>query len=204
MHKILVFLLVGVGMVFSQHLELHTPEGSLIISLSDEAQYLQDKEQINAAVLVGNIEARLSHIEEIILPRLDRTERVDAELQLAEIRFLLNLFPKSQYIFIASYLPESEPLIYPISDHDLRILCNNIEQEAFADDKLNILSTAADLNYFLVEQVEIILDLFSFEDDRLSAVRVLYHKILDQENYFRLYSEFEFSDSKEELRKILQ
>jgi hypothetical protein len=205
MHKIFVILISVVSLSVAQHLELHTPDGLLIVSLDNEGFYWQEKAQINSAVLIENIDERLSFIEELFFAKLTNSEHVTVAMLLDEIRFLLELFPRNQYVVVAPYLPEPEPpLIYPMSDGDFSVLYNRIKDEAFADDKLNILRSAADENYFLVEQVEELLDLFAFEEDRLHAVRILNHNILDRENCYRLYSKFEFSDSKESLNSILQ
>jgi len=205
MHKIFVIMLSVVSLSVAQHLELHTPDGSLIVSLDNEGLYWQEKAQLNSAVLMENIDERLSLIEELVFTKLTDSEHVTVAILLDEIRFLLELFPRNQHVVIAPYLPEPEPpLIYPMSDGDFSVIYNRVKHEAFADDKLNILRTAADENYFLVEQVEELLDLFAFEEDRLQAVRILNHNILDRENCYRLYSKFEFSDSKESLNRILQ
>ncbi len=205
MHKIFVILISVASLSVAQHLELHTPDGSLIVSLDNEGLYWQEKAQINSAVLMENIDERLSFIEELVFTKLTDSEHVTVAILLDEIRFLLELFPGNQYVVIAPYLPEPEPpLIYPMSDGDLSVLYNRVKDEVFADDKLNILRTAADENFFLVEQVEELLDLFAFEEDRLQAVRILNQNMLDRENCYRLYSKFEFSDSKESLNSILQ
>ena len=205
MHKIFVILISVVSLSVAQHLELHTPDGSLIVSLDNEGLYWQEKAQINSAVLIENIEERLSFIEELFFAKLTKPGESRLSRKASYKRFLLELFPQNQYVVVAPYFPKPEPpLIYPMSDGDFSVLYNRIKDEAFADDKLNILRTAADENYFLVEQVGELLDLFSFEEDRLQAVRILNHNILDRENCYRLYSKFEFSDSKESLNSILQ
>lgn len=205
MHKIFVIMISVVSLSVAQHLELHTPDGSLIVSLDNEGLYWQEKAQLNSAVLMENIDERLSLIEELVFTKLTDSEYVTVAILLEEIRFLLELFPRNQRVVIAPYLPEPEPpLIYPMSDGDFSVLYNRVKNEAFADDKLNILRTAADENFFLVEQIEELLDLFAFEEDRLQVVRMLNHNMLDRENCYRLYSKFEFSDSKESLNRILR
>lgn len=205
MHKIFVILISVVSLSMAQHLELHTPDGSLIVSLDNEGLYWQEKAQLNLVVLTENIDERLSFIEELVFTKLTDSEYVTVAILLDEIRFLLELFPRNQRVVIAPYLPEPEPpLIYPMSDGDFSVLYNRVKNEAFADDKLNILRTAADENFFLVEQIEELLDLFAFEEDRLQVVRILNHNMLDRENCYRLYSKFEFSDSKKSLNRILQ
>jgi hypothetical protein len=55
-----------------------------------------------------------------------------------------------------------------------------------------------------VEQAAMILECFVCEDDRVEAVRILYPRILDDENAYRLFDKFVFSSSRAEVVKILQ
>jgi hypothetical protein len=52
--------------------------------------------------------------------------------------------------------------------------------------------------------VQQLLPLFNFPADRLKAMRMLRPRILDLDNGYQLYSAFEFSKDKEELKRILQ
>jgi hypothetical protein len=46
MHKIFVIMISVVSLSVAQHLELHTPDGSLIVSLDNEGLYWQEKAQL--------------------------------------------------------------------------------------------------------------------------------------------------------------
>jgi hypothetical protein len=100
--------------------------------------------------------------------------------------------------------PPPQQQVQPISDAMLRSMVSAIQNEPFPADKMLVLEEATPTQYFLVSQVQQILPLFKFSQDRLKAMRLLRPRILDLDNGYRLYSSFEFSNDKEELKRILQ
>ena len=96
-----------------------------------------------------------------------------------------------------------QPMVYPIADQNMQNLLGAMNRESFPNDRLRVLGQAAPVNYFLVAQVQQILSQFNFPKDRLQAMRILKPRILDTENYYQLYSSFEFPADKNELKKIL-
>jgi hypothetical protein len=78
-----------------------------------------------------------------------------------------------------------------------------IAAEGFGDGKVAVLRTAVAENWFTTEQVVELLPLFAFSDDRVEAAAVLYPKVLDPENWFRVYGGFDFDSDKDELRRRL-
>jgi len=100
--------------------------------------------------------------------------------------------------------PPPQQQVQPITDAMLRSMVSSIQNEPFPGDKMMVLEQATPSQYFLVSQVQQLLPLFSFPADRLKAMRVLRPRILDLDNGYQLYSAFEFSKDKEELKRILQ
>ncbi|HEX8436029.1 DUF4476 domain-containing protein [Archangium sp.] len=99
--------------------------------------------------------------------------------------------------------PPSQPAVQPITEAMLRSLVVAIRNEPFADDQLSVLEEAAPTQYFLVAQAQQILRVFNFSKDRLKAMRLLRPRLLDTENGYKLYESFEFSNDKDELKRIL-
>jgi hypothetical protein len=96
-----------------------------------------------------------------------------------------------------------QPVVYPMNDAALAGLMAAITAESFPRDRLRVLEEAAPSNWFVVAQVQRLLQYFDFPRDRLAAARVLKPRILDRENYFQLYGSFDFPNDKAELKKIL-
>ncbi len=78
-----------------------------------------------------------------------------------------------------------------------------IEGESFGDGKVAVLRAAAAGNWFTTDQVIELLPLFAFSDDRVEAAVVLYPRVLDPENWFRVYGAFDFDSDKDEVRRRL-
>lgn len=96
-----------------------------------------------------------------------------------------------------------QPQVYPISEPQLQNLIQAIQKESFGDGKLRVLEAAAPTQYFLVPQVQKILQKFSFGEDKLDAVRLLWPRVLDRENAYQLYQSFSFPAEKDELKNII-
>lgn len=96
-----------------------------------------------------------------------------------------------------------QPQVYPISEPQLQNLMQAIQKESFGDGKLRVLEAAAPTQYFLVPQVQKILQKFSFGEDKLDAVRLLWPRVLDRENSYQLYQSFSFPAEKDELKNII-
>jgi Domain of unknown function (DUF4476) len=100
-------------------------------------------------------------------------------------------------------IPPPAPVYQPIAEGKLQKLMGAMSREPFADDKMNVLEDAGSTQYFLVGQVQQVLNQFQFSQDRLKAVRMLWTRVLDRQNGFELYNSFQFSNDKAELKRIL-
>ncbi|HEX5747267.1 MAG TPA: DUF4476 domain-containing protein [Archangium sp.] len=100
-------------------------------------------------------------------------------------------------------IPPPAPAYQPIAEGKLQKIMGAMSREPFAEDKMNVLQDAVGTHYFLVGQVQQVLNQFQFSQDRLKAVRVLWSRVLDRDNGFQLYNSFQFSNDKAELKRIL-
>ena len=91
-----------------------------------------------------------------------------------------------------------------MSSSDFNKLVNAIKSEDFSDGKLSILKEAAAHKYFSSEQSGKILDLFEFENDKVKAGTICHKRVVDPDNWYTVYSHFEFDASKNELRKAIK
>ncbi len=90
-----------------------------------------------------------------------------------------------------------------MSETDFEKLITAINKELFTQNKLAILEIAAKENYFETSQVSLILKQFFTDSNKISALNILLHKILDKQNLYLLLDEFTFSSSKEEVKELL-
>lgn len=99
--------------------------------------------------------------------------------------------------------PPPAPVVQPIGEARLRKLTEAMARESFPREKLVVLRDAAQYDNFLVGQTRMLLEQFSFSNDKLEVVRILWPRVLDRNNSFQLYESFTFSSDKEKLRKII-
>jgi len=96
------------------------------------------------------------------------------------------------------------PTPEPMNSAELRELKNALKSEAFESGKVALLKDASKNYYFTSDQVGTLLDLFEFDNDKVEAAATCYPRVVDKENFFVVYSHFEFDASKEELREKIR
>lgn len=79
-------------------------------------------------------------------------------------------------------------------------ICNN----SFDDTKLAVATQAISCNYFTAAQVKDMIELFSFENNKLGLAKSAYRSCIDKNNYYVVSNAFSFESSKEELARFLQ
>lgn len=158
--------------------------------------------------------ARLARMQEQLDRALERADRgqgrkalLKLDDELDEMRAAVNNAPDA-WRFRPRPQPQPQPpppppVVYPITEDQLQQLSKAIKRESFGDGKLRVLGAAAQQQYFLVPQVLKLLERFTFSEDRLNAMRVLWPRVLDRENAYQLYGAFKFSNEKDELRQII-
>lgn len=95
------------------------------------------------------------------------------------------------------------PVVRPIDEGSLVQLIQAIQGATFRENMLEVLTQAVGYHRFVVDQVARILPLYTFEDDRLTALERLQPRILDPQNGFKLTALFTFSSSKQRANEIL-
>ena len=184
---------------------INSPDGAICVIVEQEDDLMIDQGQVTVFAILRSVRARLEILEESYGGQLLSCN--DHNRIIREIEFLLSLLPAQVCVTLDAPLYHHAQVIepvHPMSMEDCAVLVNDLEEEPFSDNQLSMLRIAASSAFFLVEQVAMILECFAFEDDRVEAVRILYPRILDDDNAYRLFDKFVFSRSKSEVAKILQ
>jgi hypothetical protein len=127
--------------------------------------------------------------------------------------------PRAQYDFVATRVFPAAPAVVvqppppppappppavrPIDERALAQLIDAIKQATFRQNMLQVLEQAVGYHHFVVDQAARILPLYTFEDDRLTALERLAPRLLDPENGYKLTALFTFSSSKQRAGEIL-
>lgn len=100
--------------------------------------------------------------------------------------------------------PQPNNYIYPqMNNADFNALMASIKNESFDDSKLIIVNSAAQSNYFSVNQVIQILNSINFSDRKVKAAISLYPCVSDSQNWYQVYNAFKFENDKTTLRNAV-
>ncbi|MFT4977699.1 MAG: hypothetical protein ACI8S6_003606 [Myxococcota bacterium] len=87
------------------------------------------------------------------------------------------------------------------SSDELGRIESAIARESFSDDRLAVLRSASEGRRFTSTQVRRLMDQFTFSDDKIAAAVLLFPKVVDQQNWYTVYSALTFGSDKAELRQ---
>lgn len=90
-----------------------------------------------------------------------------------------------------------------MSDSEFQQLLSNVKAEGFADDKTSVVRIAAKSKYFTISQLIELLKLFSFSEDKINIVQIVYSRVVDKDNAHNLLGAFTYSDDKSKVESII-
>jgi hypothetical protein len=93
------------------------------------------------------------------------------------------------------------PVRYAMAERDFASLTAQIGRASFADDKLGLVQTAAQTNYFTVAQVVALMKLASFDDTKVEIAVACAPHVVDGDKWFEVYGALSFSSSRDTLRQ---
>lgn len=91
----------------------------------------------------------------------------------------------------------------PMSDREFKNVLLSIDKEWLESNKFKSASQVVKTNNFTTAQVEQILLLFSFENNKLELAKQAYMNTVDKRNYSNLFDVFSFNSSKKELERYI-
>jgi hypothetical protein len=91
-----------------------------------------------------------------------------------------------------------------MSDIDFSRVMQSIQKEWFDNNKEKSASQIISTNFFTASQVKQLLQLFTFEENKLTLAKQAYGKTVDQQNYYIINDVFSYSSSKDELARYIR
>ena len=92
----------------------------------------------------------------------------------------------------------------PMNEESFRALIGAVNNEGFAEGKLNVIQEAAARNFFRTAQLRTLIDQLAFSATKLRALELGAPRLVDPENAFTLHEAFTFSADKEQAKQILR
>lgn len=90
-----------------------------------------------------------------------------------------------------------------VSYETFQSMKQSLRRENFENTRMTIAKQLIDRNQFETAQVKEMLQLFSFESNRLELAKYAYRNTVDKRNYFSVGDVFSFSSSREELSRYI-
>lgn len=91
---------------------------------------------------------------------------------------------------------------FPMSDENFSFFLSKVKACSFTNNKLDMVEVGCINNYFTCRQVLSVMKELSFDDDKVSVVRIMYPCILDKENVEMLAEYFTFDSYKKKVRAL--
>jgi hypothetical protein len=92
----------------------------------------------------------------------------------------------------------------PMLSSDFDRAKESIEAKSFPEEKLTICKQLTKANCFDVKQVISLMELFTYEENKLDIAKLLYSKTVDKGNYYQVNDALTYSTSVDELNKFLE
>jgi hypothetical protein len=166
-----------------------------VIAQNDkEHQHISDDRPIS---IIEKISHNLEILERDYLTKLSYRDYVRAKDLLIETYNLLLVIPLP---------PPPAPVEegpYPMSEEEFSDLVGSIQNESFQESQLSIVQISSRYNYFTVNQVIRVIELFSFSDGKLTALEYLYPNVVDKFNSHKIVNAFTYSSDKEKAQEII-
>lgn len=90
-----------------------------------------------------------------------------------------------------------------MNDKDFYILYNKVKKKSFKSDKLELIEVGSLDSRFSCKQCRKILDLFSFDDERLEALKLMAPRIVDVDNAMIVINAMTFESGKKKAQEII-
>jgi hypothetical protein len=92
-----------------------------------------------------------------------------------------------------------------MNDREFTQVLSAMQKEWYEGNKLKSAQHIVNTNYFTSAQVKLMLQMFSFESNKLDLAKLAYAKTVDQRNFYLTVSDaFAFSSSKDELARFIR
>ena len=90
-----------------------------------------------------------------------------------------------------------------MNDQLFQTFYKEMKNEPFKDDRMKLLNAALAGSYFTSAQCLQLTKLYTFDDDRMEIMKIMYPRIVDKEAFFTVINTLTFSSSKEKMKDFI-
>lgn len=85
-----------------------------------------------------------------------------------------------------------------------RTFLDNVKKEPFKDDRIKLINVALVSSDFTSSQCLQLTKLYTFDDDRMQIMKMMYPRIVDKEAFFTVIATLTFSSNKDKMNEFVQ
>ncbi|WP_291593117.1 DUF4476 domain-containing protein [Bacteroides sp.] len=100
--------------------------------------------------------------------------------------------------------PNYDPYDRVMNNQLFNTFLNNVKKEPFKDDRMTLINTALASSDFTSSQCLQLTKLYTFDDDRMEIMKMMYPRIVDKEAFFTVIATLTFSSNKDEMNEFVQ
>lgn len=100
--------------------------------------------------------------------------------------------------------PNYDPYDRVMNNQLFNTFLNNVKKEPFKDDRMTLINTALASSDFTSGQCLQLTKLYTFDDDRMEIMKMMYPRIVDKEAFFTVIATLTFSSNKDEMNEFVQ
>ncbi len=149
------------------------------------------------------IKEKLKNLDQNYISKLRSRDEEKAGKIIDDIYDLLDRLESRMNQDMHPTLPPPPPMPQPVNPVDFKRMLESIKHEPFGDNKLAIVRTITQSSFFTVSQTIEVIKLLNMSDEKLSALEMMYPKVLDRANGYLIINEFTFNSDKEKAGRII-
>jgi len=92
---------------------------------------------------------------------------------------------------------------YPMPPNDFANFKNTVKQQSFDDTKFQMIKAQPISTWYTAAQIKELMELFSFDDDRVDVAKYTYDYCVDPYNFYTTYTALTFDSNKNELMEYV-
>ena len=100
--------------------------------------------------------------------------------------------------------PDYDQYVRVMNSQLLNTFLNSVKKVPFKDDRMTLINTALASSDFTSGQCLQLTKLYTFDDDRMEIMKMMYPRIVDKEAFFTVIATLTFSSNKDEMNKFVQ
>lgn len=133
----------------------------------------------------------------------------DGQIKIDSIKQIVSENKKDTFVSEAQNIDsvkasDSSSLTEAMSQPDFKELLNNLENESFEDNRLDVMRSAISKKYINVDQLIQLVRLYTFDVNQISAVKIAYPQVIDKDEIHQIYTVFKFDSTKEDVQRWVE